>query len=74
MSTLSARLPAVPSKPTKTLVSVATVLVRGLVELQRRYDLHRSRRQLALLDDRMLRDIGIDRATAKNEALKSFWG
>ena len=73
MSTLSARFGTAPSKPSMTLAAFATVVVRGLVELQRRYDLHRSRHQLAQLDDRMLRDIGIDRATAKNEALKSFW-
>jgi uncharacterized protein YjiS (DUF1127 family) len=33
----------------------------------------RSRRCLAALDDRMLRDIGIDRATAEREASQSFW-
>lgn len=32
-----------------------------------------ARRQLARLDDRMLRDIGIDRATADTEAAKPFW-
>lgn len=31
------------------------------------------RRQLALLDDRMLRDIGISRAAAEKEARKPFW-
>jgi uncharacterized protein YjiS (DUF1127 family) len=31
------------------------------------------RRQLARLDDRMLRDIGIDTASAQYEALKRFW-
>jgi uncharacterized protein YjiS (DUF1127 family) len=33
----------------------------------------RSRRCLAALDDRMLRDIGIDRATAEREASRTFW-
>jgi uncharacterized protein YjiS (DUF1127 family) len=33
----------------------------------------RSRRMLASLDDRMLRDIGIDRARADGEAGKPFW-
>ena len=33
----------------------------------------RSRRQLAELDDRMLADIGIDRATAQSEADRPFW-
>ncbi len=38
-----------------------------------RAEIHRSRRQLAELDDRLLRDIGIDRARARFEADKSFW-
>jgi uncharacterized protein YjiS (DUF1127 family) len=33
----------------------------------------RQRHQLAGLDDRMLRDIGIDRLTAQSESLKPFW-
>jgi uncharacterized protein YjiS (DUF1127 family) len=33
----------------------------------------RSRLALAQLDDRMLRDIGIDRATAANEADQPIW-
>ncbi|MBM3646250.1 MAG: DUF1127 domain-containing protein [Alphaproteobacteria bacterium] len=38
-----------------------------------RVELARSRRQLAELDDRLLRDIGLDRATARREADKGFW-
>ncbi len=33
----------------------------------------RSRHKLLMLDDRMLRDIGLDRATAEHEATKRFW-
>jgi len=33
----------------------------------------RSRRLLASYDDRMLRDIGIDRAAVENESTASFW-
>lgn len=33
----------------------------------------RSRRVLGALDDRMLHDVGIDRATAHREAARSFW-
>ncbi|MGE0659809.1 MAG: DUF1127 domain-containing protein [Reyranellaceae bacterium] len=33
----------------------------------------RSRRQLAELDPRLLRDIGIDRASAAEEARRSMW-
>ncbi|MEZ5652977.1 MAG: DUF1127 domain-containing protein [Burkholderiaceae bacterium] len=31
------------------------------------------RRQLASLDDALLRDIGIDRATAHHESTRGFW-
>jgi uncharacterized protein YjiS (DUF1127 family) len=33
----------------------------------------RTRRQLAMLDDRLLRDIGITRLEARSEAEKPFW-
>lgn len=33
----------------------------------------RTRHQLAGLDDRQLRDIGVDRVMAHNEATKPFW-
>lgn len=33
----------------------------------------RMRQQLLLLDDRLLRDIGIDRLEARSEAEKPFW-
>lgn len=33
----------------------------------------RTRHQLAGLDDRQLRDIGVDRAAAQDEAAKPFW-
>ena len=32
-----------------------------------------SRRQLLAMDDRMLRDIGLDRVSAWDEARKPFW-
>ncbi len=36
-------------------------------------DRARSRRQLGELNERLLRDIGLDRASAQAEADKSFW-
>jgi len=33
----------------------------------------RTRRMLAALDDRSLRDLGLDRATAAEESSKPFW-
>lgn len=37
------------------------------------YQRRLQRRQLGMLDDRLLRDIGLDRATAMEEADKPFW-
>ncbi len=56
----------------------AVALLAGAVSfaveaLMIRAEIHRSRRQLAELDDRLLRDIGIDRAKARFEADKGFW-
>lgn len=39
----------------------------------RSLSLHKSRRDLLLLDDRMLKDIGVDWVTAQTEAAKPFW-
>lgn len=36
-------------------------------------DRARTRRHLAMLDDRLLRDIGITRFDARSEAAKPFW-
>ncbi|UCH72846.1 MAG: DUF1127 domain-containing protein [Rhodospirillales bacterium] len=37
------------------------------------YERSRQRRDLARLDDRLLRDIGLDRATVELEIAKPFW-
>jgi uncharacterized protein YjiS (DUF1127 family) len=42
--------------------------------LFRRLELARSRAQLLEMDDRMLADVGLDRATAKAEGDRGFWG
>ena len=34
---------------------------------------HRERRQLAALDQHLLRDIGLDSQTAESECAKPFW-
>jgi uncharacterized protein YjiS (DUF1127 family) len=39
-----------------------------------RLALARSRTDLLEMDDRMLADIGLDRATAKEEGQRGFWG
>ena len=53
---------------------LAGAVVVGVETLMARAELNRSRRQLAELDDRLLRDIGIDRAKAHFEADRGFWG
>jgi uncharacterized protein YjiS (DUF1127 family) len=52
---------------------VAGLAQRTLDRLSQWRDLARSRRLLATLDDRMLSDIGVDRATAHREASTAFW-
>jgi uncharacterized protein YjiS (DUF1127 family) len=78
MSTLSnVREFARTDAPSFSLGRAATWLAGsvsvGIDALMTRLELHRSRRQLAELDDRLLRDIGIDRARAHFEADRGFW-
>jgi len=47
--------------------------VVGIEKVMTRAELARSRRQLAELDERLLRDIVLDRATARFEATMGFW-
>jgi uncharacterized protein YjiS (DUF1127 family) len=78
MSTLSsaralARAEATPFSFGRAVALLAGTIVVGVEALMNRVELHRSRRQLAELDDRLLRDIGVDRARARYEASKGFW-
>jgi uncharacterized protein YjiS (DUF1127 family) len=57
----------------RALSLLAGAVVVGVETLQTRAELKRSRRHLAELDERMLRDIGLDRATARYEADRSYW-
>ena len=78
MSTLSsvrdfARTEAPSFSFGRAVALLAGSVVVGVEALMTRAELHRSRRQLAELDDRLLRDIGLDRGTARYEAGKGFW-
>jgi len=78
MSTLSmVREFARPASLSLTFGRAVALLAGGVVvgveHVMTRAELVRSRRQLAQLDERMLRDIGLDRATARIEATKGFW-
>ncbi|MBS0546818.1 MAG: DUF1127 domain-containing protein [Proteobacteria bacterium] len=57
----------------RALALLAGTVVVGVEALLTRTELRRSRRQLAELDDRLLRDIGIDRSRARFEADKGYW-
>ena len=57
----------------RAVALLAGAVVVGVETLMSRAELSRSRRQLAELDDRLLRDIGIDRDRARHEATKGFW-
>jgi uncharacterized protein YjiS (DUF1127 family) len=78
MSTLSmVRDFARPTSLSLTFGRAVSLLAGGVVvgieHVMTRAELSRSRRQLAQLDERLLRDIGLDRATARLEATKGFW-
>ena len=78
MSTLSmVREYARPASLSLTFGRAVALLAGGVVvgieHVMTRAELVRSRRQLAQLDERLLRDIGLDRATARVEATKGFW-
>jgi len=57
----------------RALALMAGSVVVGVEALFNRAEVRKSRRQLAELDDRLLRDIGLDRGTARFEASKGFW-
>ena len=57
----------------RAVALLAGSVVVGMEALMTRAELRKSRHQLAELDDRLLRDIGIDRSRARFEADKGFW-
>ncbi|MBX3497892.1 MAG: DUF1127 domain-containing protein [Alphaproteobacteria bacterium] len=61
--------------PKASFVGQLTVAATAAFDwLFRRLELARSRADLLEMDDRMLADIGLDRATAKSEGQRGFWG
>lgn len=78
MSTLSsvrsfARTDAPSFSLGRAVALMAGAVVVGVEAVMTRAELARSRRQLAELDERLLRDIGLDRGAARHEATKGFW-
>ena len=66
-----------PATPTfsvgRAFAFLAGAVAVGIETVMNRAELARSRRQLGQLDERLLRDIGLDRMTARQEASKGFW-
>ena len=68
-----ARAEASPVTFGRPVALLAGAVVGGIDTVMTRAELARSRRQLAQLDERLLRDIGLDRGSARFEASKGFW-
>jgi uncharacterized protein YjiS (DUF1127 family) len=78
MSTLSsvrefARADAPSFSFSRAVALLAGTVVAGMEKVMTRAELARSRRQLAQLDERLLRDIGLEAGGRLVEAGKGFW-
>ncbi len=67
------RYPGAGTGATGALSGLGHLPMRISQTLNMWYDRARQRRHLAMLDDRLLRDIGVDRATVMEEVSKPFW-
>ena len=65
-------IPAV-SMPGRSRTTVGSTLARAFENVLLWRERARSRRALLGMDDRMLSDVGIDRATARSEGDRPFW-
>jgi len=72
-NSIESRYPSTAGGFVGTGASFQGFLLAASTTLQMWYERHRQRRHLARLDDRLLRDIGIDRASAELEITKPFW-
>lgn len=64
----------IPAHPSRLFGGVGRLPAVVVGWLMYRFEVARSRRALLALSDRMLKDIGLDRATAQREGEKGFWG
>jgi uncharacterized protein YjiS (DUF1127 family) len=69
MATISRR----PIRSLDFTTLVATVALRGVDAVLLWQERARQRHMLAMMDDHLLRDIGLDRSAARVEAEKPFW-
>lgn len=65
-------IPAV-ALPDRNRATVGSTVLRAFESVLLWRERARSRRALLGMDDRMLSDIGIDRATARSEGDRPFW-
>lgn len=70
---IDSRYPCRTAGATGTATSSGRLFLSSPSILKLWYERSRQRRRLARLDERLLRDIGIDRVTAMREASKPFW-
>lgn len=68
-----AQVPCKSMAASKRPATLGRLLFAALQTVELWYERDRQRRHLAQLDDRLLRDIGIDRLTAMEEFSKPFW-
>lgn len=64
-------LPSIALQPPRAAAKPA--LLRAVDTVLLWHERMKGRRVLASLDDRMLRDVGIDQATARRESSMPFW-
>jgi len=70
---IDSRYPGTASGVVEIGEGLRGLLLSASTTLQVWYERNRQRRHLARLDDRLLRDIGLDRATVELEVIKPFW-
>jgi uncharacterized protein YjiS (DUF1127 family) len=66
MSLMTLSVTAVRSRRLRTWSELQAVFIEWRQRVRSRYD-------LMMLDDRQLRDVGLTRSDARNEASKPFW-
>jgi uncharacterized protein YjiS (DUF1127 family) len=64
---------SIPAVALRNRPVVDTTLVRVVDTVLYWHERVKSRRMLASLDERMLRDVGLDQATAQRESDRPFW-
>ncbi len=67
------RVPCKAAEVTGLSTGLGRLFLASVKTLQTWYERSRQRHSLARLNEHLLRDIGVDRVTAMEEASKPFW-